>query len=70
MELWSAYICDNPEEPGVRCLRMEESRSPAILLVDYVCVRRREGSVVLLKVCSVFAVDVAAPDCGEDAEAL
>ena len=25
------YIADNPEEPGVRCLRMELSLSPAIL---------------------------------------
>lgn len=26
-----AYIADNPELPGVRCLRMELSLSPAIL---------------------------------------
>jgi len=26
-----AYIEDNPEEPGVMCLRMELSRSPAIV---------------------------------------
>ena len=25
------YIADNPEEPGVRCLRIELSLSPAIL---------------------------------------
>lgn len=28
-----AYIDDNPEEPGVRCLRIELSLSPAILKV-------------------------------------
>jgi hypothetical protein len=26
-----AYIEERPEEPGVRCLRIEESLSPAIL---------------------------------------
>lgn len=33
----NADIADNPDEPGVRCLRMELSLSPAIL---YVKVRR------------------------------
>ncbi len=30
-----AYIEDSPEEPGVMCLRMELSRSPAIVKVGY-----------------------------------
>jgi hypothetical protein len=28
-----AYIEESPEEPGVRCLRIEESLSPAILYI-------------------------------------
>jgi hypothetical protein len=31
------YIADNPEEPGVRCLRIELSLSPAILKRIDVC---------------------------------
>ena len=31
------YIADNPEEPGVRCLRIELSLSPAILKRIEVC---------------------------------
>ncbi len=32
-----AYIDDNPEEPGVKCLRIELSLSPAILVRFGLC---------------------------------
>jgi hypothetical protein len=39
---------DNPEEPGVRCLRIEESLSPAILKVLKVMGSNGRGGLELL----------------------
>lgn len=48
----NANIADNPDEPGVKCLRMELSLSAIVMLCEKrICVESQTGERILLKSC-------------------